>query len=127
MGADIHLFTEKRIGKKWVMINRLYDGPANSRNYARFAKLAGVRGDGPEPKGIPSDISDSGKLFIDDWYGDGHSHSYMGAKEAAQIFLETDGKELTGYEQEHAVEHYFNIRDSHICDCTYRVVFFFDN
>ena len=46
------------------------------RNYQFFGALAGVRGDGPEPKGAPSDMSHLARLCIEEWEGDGHSHSH---------------------------------------------------
>ena len=46
------------------------------RNYELFASLAGVRGSGPEPKGIPRDASTLTRFLIGRWGEDGHSHSY---------------------------------------------------
>lgn len=54
---------------------------ATGRNYDLFAKMAGVRGRGPEPKGLPDDVSDIVNLAADQWGGDGHSHSFMSLEE----------------------------------------------
>lgn len=71
------------------------DTPYDGRNYDLFAILADVRngrgsggiktGEGfnpiAEPKGLPNDVSAEVKKHSDDWYGDGHSHSYFTVKE----------------------------------------------
>lgn len=104
MGCDIHLVLEKR-GKdgRWIGIDT-YSGHqcgasgetkwewpiATNRHYRRFALLAGVRGDGPPPKGLPDDISETGKFVADSWAGDGHSHSWLPLDEATRIFVESD-------------------------------------
>ncbi|WP_410769609.1 hypothetical protein [Fontibacillus sp. BL9] len=64
----------------------VFDFLHSGRNYTLFSLLAGVRnsyGLNPihEPKGLPSDISYKVKESSDDWGGDGHSHSYLTAKE----------------------------------------------
>ena len=85
MGCDIHGWVEKRVGEKWVAVKELKD---NARNYQRFAKLAGVRGDGPEAKGLPDDVSDTARLASDE-FGYGHSHSYIDLLDALEIFRST--------------------------------------
>lgn len=95
MGCDIHFVIERKLGDRWVgvystestprlptiggrMVDDLYDRypPFKERNYAFFARLAGVRGDGPDPLGLPEDVSDLAHLeFAND--GDMHSHSYL--------------------------------------------------
>lgn len=106
MGCDIHGFVEAKIGDKWVAITELY---SNGRNYERFAALAGVRGEGPEPKGIPNDISDTVKYWIDAWGCDGHSHTWFPIKEAAKIFLNTKENSPTEQEIAHPIETIFNV------------------
>jgi hypothetical protein len=141
MGCDIHAFVEVNVPKKgWVMVhavNYRFSGGDNlaSRNYQRFAALAGVRGEGPQAKGVPKNASDGYKWHVEKWGIDGHSHSYLSAREAANIAHETRyGKDT---ERADAFERY-NQRDliEHYCDVTvwdekdidkYRVVFFFDN
>ena len=112
MGADIHLWVERKLPSgKWVMHDRCrrisreahsIDPPAshkdyfgdmayhrvNNRNYRFFAALAGVRGDGPEPRGLPPDVSDYVQYESDDYGVDGHSHSWMMASEFMPIFAE---------------------------------------
>ena len=98
MGCDIHFVVEKKIGDKWVGIttSEVYPTPncsnfvwrpyAASRNYIRFAALAGVRGDGPNKRGVPDDISDLSEYWIDYWDSDGHSHSWGTIEEVVHIF-----------------------------------------
>lgn len=118
------LWIERKIGdNKWVMVNRL-DGDATKRNYKRFAALAGVRGDGPAAKGLPDDLSESGRLYADDWEGDAHSHSFLEAKEAARIFLATE-HEPSNYAKSYPCSHFFEIE--HEEDAPHRLVFWFDN
>lgn len=77
MGCDIHLYIEYRKkpapntipepGRRWNSLGgRINPG----RNYALFAALAGVRGDGPEPKGYPEDAGfwadEDATVFISD-------------------------------------------------------------
>src|SRR5215471_14331674 len=108
MGADIHMVLERRVKlrdvEKWVGVNAfpyiigsIYTGDGavsdrvywhvDRRNYNLFADLAGVRGDGPEPKGVPDDASDLALVEIDEWGGDGHSHTWLTLDEAIPIFL----------------------------------------
>jgi hypothetical protein len=64
---------------------------ATGRNYHLFAALAGVRGDGPEPKGIPEDASETIKRALPyDDYGNYHSHSYYSLDEFKQILIECE-------------------------------------
>jgi hypothetical protein len=114
MGADIHMVLEKRTKVRdkeaWVGVNAFpyvkatiyaYDlakqtytslhgytqWQVRGRNYALFAALAGVRGDGPTPKGVPYDASDLALMMIDSWADDGHSHTWMMMDEALPIFV----------------------------------------
>ena len=90
MGCDIHMTLERRIEGVWHCI---WDGDvrprtgdhkgteyqpvvARDRNYAFFGRLAGVRTDGPGPKGVPTDVSVVTRRVIDIWDCDGHSHSW---------------------------------------------------
>lgn len=107
MGCDIHLYTEKKIKKDgketwwccdhftpneyygpdeewdtpWSLVS-IYDG----RNYALFTALAGVRRE-PDvdiisgPRGLPDDVSAIVKYESDRWGVDGHSHSWLTARE----------------------------------------------
>jgi hypothetical protein len=139
MGCDIHGTIEKKVGDKWIMVNRLsHDLPALNRNYERFGALAGVRATGgPKPKGIPLDVSESTKLFIDYWGRDGHSHSYLDLKRAASIFLKTeyDSIHFLSNSNRHfpvtdsdPVSYYFGVEEYEYGKGEeYRLVFWFDN
>lgn len=100
MGADIHIMLERKLKSGgWAVVDKFnsirssqlrnYDGPEftysgrwpGARNYNLFALLAGVRGQGPEPKGLPPDVSD---LAAEDLSGDDqdlHSHSWVTARD----------------------------------------------
>jgi len=60
------------------------------RNYELFAKLAGVRGEGPKPLGVPQDVSDLANAMIAGWGVDGHSHSYLSLAEFTRRYTTTD-------------------------------------
>lgn len=108
MGADIHMYAEKRLKSgEWATVNTFapvakqamglpaenaYDWmfyEVEARNYRLFANLAGVRGFGPEPKGIPDDASPLFKEFAASWANDGHSHSYCSASQFIECYLDT--------------------------------------
>ena len=123
MGCDIHIAVEKKVGDKWVMRDRLhYTKPSTNRNYPRFAALAGVRGDGPDPRGLPEDIGESTRLYRDEWGSDGHSDSWLPLKEACRAWLETDWQP-DDFARKYPECHYFDVEDQG----EYRVVFWFDN
>ena len=127
MGADIHLFVEKKINDKWVMLYNYdmdHSTPTSLRNYDRFAALAGVRGEGPEPRGLPEDVSSAVWYFYQDWGTDTHSASWLPLSEAARIWLETD-YDPDSFAKKWPEYHYFNVEGDDIRD--YRVVFWFDN
>lgn len=136
MGCDIHLLVEKKVGDKWVMVDRIeHPSPARERNYYIFGKMASVRGgDGFAPRGLPDDLSDSGKLFAEEWDGDGHHYSYLSMFEALHIFVTcTDG--LSDYDKKYPAMHFFDLyfeeryddENGPIPYDDYRVVFWFDN
>ena len=58
-------------------MDELYGG----RNYRLFEKLTGVRGYDENamcsPRGFPIDASSGYTKMVDQWDGDGHSHSYF--------------------------------------------------
>lgn len=110
MGCDIHMVVEKRhpelgwvglhnfpyataevVGQKPgetksdFLVGRLYWTP-RQRNYDLFAEIAGVRGKGPEPRGIPDDASALARMEIEGWGGDGHSHTWLSLTEAIRPF-----------------------------------------
>ena len=130
MGCDIHGTIEKKVGGEWVMVNRLhYSGDSTTRHYKRFAALAGVRGNGPSPKGIPGDVSASTKLYIDEWGLDGHSHTFYPIKEAADIYLNTvyENETRTDYQKKHPVSAFFDIDAAGSDLDNYRCILWFDN
>jgi hypothetical protein len=138
MGCDIHMVLEKRINGKWVTTqtfdaieswNGFASPIARNRNYERFARLAGVRGDGPEPRGIPDDLSETGRYHVDVWSGDGHSHSWLPLKDAVKVFAETEHKkhEPNSTATEYPTDYYFGVSDDDSEMDDYRVVFWFDN
>lgn len=98
MGCDIHMFVEYRLSptSSWQAApehtnlkeddyERVDEVSSVGRNYELFAALAGVRGEGPDPRGVPDNVSDMVKLAIEQWDGDGHSHSYCSLDEFEEI------------------------------------------
>jgi len=141
MGCDIHLVLEQRDADLgWVGIDtfaghessygRGYNSPAaRSRNYKLFAALAGVRGDGPTPRGIPEDASTTTRLLVKELGSDGHSHSWLPLIDAARewnVERYTAEKLRDGYQEKFPESFWFGI-DSEMDLSKYRVVFWFDN
>lgn len=133
MGCDIHMTVEEKINNKWVTTHipsgfsradRWREPACLDRNYQRFSALAGVRGEGPTPLGIPVDASETTLALIDQWGVDGHSHSYLRLDEATQIFMDTSNPQLDKFNAMYPIEHFF-------VGCTYdaerRLVFWFDS
>lgn len=103
MGCDIHVVIEKKFGDKWIGMElcrsiNVYRGSdreyiwhrGRSRNYELFAKLAGVRGDGPEPKGLPEDASELALAVLPPDDSDLHSHSWCPMHEYIEHLLATE-------------------------------------
>lgn len=100
MGADIHLHIEYKVGDQpWKADERhqvteedgyTYVADFGSRDYHLFANLAGVRGDGPEPRGVPDDVSEIVDKSIKGWSGNGHSHSWNTLEDFAEILIQSD-------------------------------------
>ena len=84
MGCDVHIHQEVKINGKWEH----YRETQIPRNYQAFAKMAGVRGtEKPiaEPRGLPNDVTTMTQ-FCSDYDGpDGHTHSWLGAAEIAEL------------------------------------------
>ena len=145
MGCDIHMVVERRTPRSWVTVNTMtghhmrwpregggldWSAPvATARNYRRFAMLAGVRGDGPPPRGLPDDISETAKFLSDDWGADGHSHSWIEADEAARIFLATEYDEVDpdSFKAKFPLSYFFGIETDDANEDDFRIVFWFDN
>jgi hypothetical protein len=161
MGCDIHPILERKWTQpdgsvKWVGIHNFpllknayakegdtgYCIPrAQCRNYDLFARLAGVRGDGPEPRGLPDDASELVRMEFPADHGDYHSHSWTTAREwveaclaseddPAKLFLEAN-KDDPRVKDPYA--HYLDLdimedeEDEEWKADSYRVVFCFDN
>lgn len=142
MGCDIHLVVERKLDDRWVTVHtmsghnraprQLRNGEhgwstpvARSRNYRRFAALAGIRGDGPEPRGLPDDLSETGQYLVEFWGADGHSHSWLAVTDAAAVFLETEDETLDEWAIKNPTVYYFDVEPGDADD--HRIVFWFDN
>lgn len=138
MGCDIHLVLERKYGLKWIAVDTFaghecgygkseYASPiARSRNYERFGALANVRTEGPAPRGVPADISETTAMLLEDWEGDAHSTSWLPLEEAAAIFLATEHGEVTDFEKKYPESHFFGV-DKESARGKHRLVFWFDN
>lgn len=137
MGCDIHGVIERRVGEKWIavevltMIHCVRGGEdldnfavpaALERNYKRCAKLAGVRGDGPEARGLPDDATDTARYIFDT---EGHTPSWLPLSEAAAIFAATEHNKVGDWAKEYPSDFYFNVGTEEIDK--YRFVFWFDS
>lgn len=136
MGCDIHMVLEQKIGEgSWIGIHHFpyyrssggthHFPDAIGRNYRRFAAMAGVRGDGPEPRGLPEDVSVLSQARSDHYGSDGHSHSWLPVREAAAIFLASEYGEPDDYAKKYPTAHFFGVEPEDADD--YRIVFWFDN
>ena len=110
-------------------------GRLSRRDYGFFARLAGVRGDGPEPNGMPPDASVMTQRVVARWEGSGHSHGHMTLREFVKrkiISDETVAKaaksKLQGVDP---IAEYLgdcvNDYDGITLDDNTRVVYWFDN
>ncbi len=87
MVCDIHLHIEVKIDGQWEH----YAAPSVTRHYACFSKMAGVRNADndivpiSEPKGMPDGVSNITAFSCEHWDGDGHSHSWLDAKEISEF------------------------------------------
>ena len=163
MGSDIHVVLETRYtfgsdDECWIGLHacpyirgtaevgntNLYLWPMRERNYKRFAALAGVRGPGPEPRGLPENASSLARMESDGWGDDGHSHSWLPLRDAVRVYLATEYDPAIVFLSkdnplvDRAYGHYFGL--SHLDDAglndaglgsdspdNYRIVFWFDN
>lgn len=156
MGCDIHMVVERKFGERWVGVHACPYGwaevmpptggfvsgrtywPVRSRNYDLFAALAGVRGDGPEPRGLPDDASDLTVMEAEGWGDDGHSHSWLPLSEALMLFIQH--RQVGALEGGHPLD-YFGVDvytdednegdppdlNARPTLAEYRLVFWFDN
>jgi hypothetical protein len=97
MGCDIHAHVEIKVSGKWYH----YNHPKIDRYYELFARMANVRNNGSiepisEPRGLPEDITFTTR-YDRNWDGvDGHSDSWLSAKEVADLgkWVEAKRKEF---------------------------------
>lgn len=92
-------------------------------NYHLFSILADVRSYGQsnaieEPRGVPDDASDAYLYIVEQWKGDGHSHSYFTLTE----LLEHDWSDFDEFSE--TLERMKELDDN---TDNVRAVFFFDN
>lgn len=132
MDTDIHTMLEKEINGEWVLVHvPHWNAPAERRNYDRFAKLAGVRGDGPAPKGAPSDISKGAQYRLGKYGSDAHSVSYDTLIRFLDVCKETERDstwDYSSYKTSDFCEHYLGIGfDKDECVDDFRVVYWFDS
>lgn len=76
MGCDIHCFIEHQHPRDtyWTVFSGEIRG---SRDYNLFAALAGVRGAGPTPKGLPENLSWGAQDAWDEGKSDWHSPTWL--------------------------------------------------
>ena len=132
MGANIHTMLEKEIDGEWVLVHvPHWNTGARRANYTRFAKLAGVRGDGPVPKGTPSDISKGTQYRLSKWGSDAHNTSYDTLVRFLDVCKETERDstwDYSSYKTSDFCEHYLGIGfDNDECVDDFRVVYWFDS
>ena len=148
MGTDIHFVVERKFRDKWVGIffsdpawrvpghDKPDVIPACSRNYARFAMLASVRGESKrKPIGIPHDASDLTDLVLED--PNRHSMSWMPLMDFLKICFETDSEDRKkmleslpkdGNEFEFLKDHYIEYYSwGSVVPDEYRIIFWFDS
>lgn len=166
MGCDIHFVIERKFEDGWIGVyatgsgvrpafhywdrtnpngKNLYITNANGymgpklaeRNYSFFAALAGVRGDGPEAKGMPKDASELSHAMGEEWNSDGHSHSYDTLVDFVLAYLRSsDSAEVAKAVAEKLIDpeflgkKIFELVGTYSDEGTpddYRVVYWFDN
>jgi len=150
MGCDIYIVLEKKIDRQWIGLqvpaHRLTWTKSNKgkwergfvldkareRDYDAFARLAGVRGPGPEPKGMPEDASELAKALYGEADSYLHSHSWCSLREffEAKVSSMSDAPAalLVGGHPavDNPMEYWFGMYESEEGE-EYRVVFCFDN
>jgi len=152
MGCDIHLVLERKTedygwvglhdfvgvtvdhsdkvkelaAKEQVYISSYAGWRVRNRNYALFGALAGVRHDGPEPRGVPEDASPLAKVILDGWNADGHSHTWYMLDEALPIFAaHVCPERLLEQGREFISNELFDVDHGELAN--YRLIIFFDN
>jgi len=111
MGCDIHIFVERKKNDKWVHYTGKHfssvwghakeekdNSPFDWRSYSMYGFLAGVRHSYIKPikepiYTIPDDTSEYVKKEFERWDGDGHSHSFLTARELLEFDYNQDLRE----------------------------------
>ena len=140
MGCDIHLHIEIRVNSQWYH----YNHPNIRRNYALFAKMAGVRGD-ERPiamlRGLPDDVTFTTKFDCEHWGPYGHSHSWLSSGEVGMLGVWYDAmiadteqsrifglSDRVGYLFGNSYKHFHKYREDFPSEVEdFRFVFWFDN
>lgn len=130
------IINEKSLTERWVSADTWYKSGNSwynnevfgSRSYYLFSILSDVRNRGDvepisEPKGIPNDASSGYLYMVDQWEGDGHSHSYFTLEELLDVDWDQYDKEYLG-EFLKVVEDLKSIDEN---PKKVRICFFFDN
>lgn len=154
MGTDIHFTVEHRTADfpTWIGVYSTtvtpnfpmadIDGNAKfnrwplykDRNYSFFAALAGVRGPGPAPKGVPEDASALTRREVAAWDVDVHSHSHLSLQEFVGTWLQVCNPDLFAEHSKEMLDgagpitptlsKYMGVWED---EGDFRVVFWFDN
>ncbi len=154
MGCDIHMFLEYKVNDgEWQAHPAHKEDSSGSivelgccgRDYKLFAKLAGVRGEGPRPLGIPDDISPIINKAIEFWSYDGHSHSYISIEDFEKLLINNNYEPHNNFynlidynsdfflvvrgSKKHAEELKIDniLLQNDSIDVKHRIIFFFDN
>lgn len=129
MGCDIHYSIEKfhESANQWGHVLRDSSSHrAADRNYIRFAALAGVRGDGPDPTGLPENPSLGTRIHIDEEFG--HSRSFSELYDFLRLLHRVDELESCKPEFWELATYYFGEDGFQFkCEGSYRIIFWFDS
>ena len=141
MSCDIHLAVEEQIDGVWHCVwnegirPQVYQAEGQydytcykckRRDYRFFGLLANVRTDGPDPKGLPNDLSRPVSRLVGEWGTDGHSHSWDTLQDFCAKWKEAQ-KERTKFDASvNAEEKLFGIHEDEEHG-PMRVVYWFNN
>lgn len=118
-------------GYKWN--SEYIEQPYQDRSYFLFGILAQVRWKPVpsfgNPKGLPEDISEEGREFMNSYNGDGHSHSYLTLQELINFKWEDvkDSDGVSGEIPEDLANNLKSLLTPEITPVDIRLLFFFDN
>lgn len=145
MGCDIHFNIERHCDTYgWIGIystesdlnfgrERGNYNPLTGRDYDFFGKVAGVRTEGPDPKGLPDDASDMSRFARERWGMDGHSWTHLTLLEFLSIYVlhnftaDAMRARLEHADKEKIIQDYFPHLWLSASLSEYRVVIWFDN